>query len=224
MRHRWLPPLLAAAVTEALAYFLSLTWGFMALLLAFLITSLTAAANGAKSRSTEARVNAIVPVLGTHSARITTAQNAANGAQSTASTANTTANNAQGTANNAQATANGAIQSGSNATLSGLHVTGSETVDGGFTVNGASNFNALLDANNINCSGLTDTGSMTVNVNLTVHGGGNVLTNAGGALTLGTSGSGSPDGNTGSAWGTGERTYINGLWAAVAGLNNYING
>lgn len=189
MRRDWLPAFATAALAETLAYYLSLTWGFMALLLAFIVTSLMASGTAAKSRSTEARVNAILPVLGAHSTRITTAQNAANNAQSTANTANTTANNAQGAANNAQATANGAVQYGSDPTFSAMTVTGAATIQG----------------------------------NLNANGGGNVVKKAGGSLNLGTSGSGSPDGNSGSAWGSGERNYINGLWAAVAGINNYLN-
>jgi hypothetical protein len=47
---------------------------------------------------------------------------------------------------------------------------------------------------------------------------------AGGALSLAPSGSASPDGFSGPSWGAGERNFVNGLWAAVAGINNYLNG
>jgi hypothetical protein len=223
----WLRGAGAAVIIELVAYGLGISWGFAALVLAFAGMAIPMAA---KTRTTEQRVNAIMPVLATHAANITAAQTTANGAQTTATTANNAANNAQGAANtaqsaanNAQATANGAVQQGTDPTFSAMTVTGSVTVEGNLTVDGSTNLNAQLTANDIVCTALTDQGSMTIDGNLTVDGGGNVITHANGALTLSTSGSGNPDGNSGSSWGSGERNYINGLWAAVAGINNYLN-
>lgn len=58
-------------------------------------------------------------------------------------------------------------------------------------------------------------------------GGGNTaflasLAGPGPSQTLGLNSSGSPDGNSGTAWGTGERQYINGLWASVNGIINVL--
>lgn len=58
-------------------------------------------------------------------------------------------------------------------------------------------------------------------------GGGNTaflagLNGPGPSQSLGTNSSGSPDGNSGTAWGTGERNYINGLWASVNGIINVL--
>jgi len=210
----WLRGSAAAALIELVAWQLGLSWGFALLMIAFVGMAIPMAA---KTRTTEQRVNAIIPTLASHQAQIDTAQGTANGAQSTANTANNTANNAQGAANNAQAVANGAVQTGSAAQLGALTVTGSVTIDNNLTVQNS------LAASATTLGALTVTGSETVQGNLTVDGGGNVITHANGSLTLATSGSGSPDGNSGSAWGTGERNYINGLWAAVAGINNYLN-
>jgi hypothetical protein len=140
---RWPATLAVAALAESLAYFLSLTWGFMALLLAFAVVSTRMAATGAKAYTTEARINAILPVLGQHLTLISAAQSAANGAQSTANTANTSANNAQGTANNAQSTANEAI---------GL-------ADNGGTINGDLHVNGnFFSTGNVNCPQLYSSG------------------------------------------------------------------
>jgi hypothetical protein len=130
MRRAWAATLAAAALAETLAYFLSLTWGFMALLLAFVVVSTRMASTAAKAYSTEARVAAIMPVLATHAANITTAQNTANNAQGTANTANNTANNAQGTANAANSTANNALPSSGGTVNGGLNVTGGVTIGG----------------------------------------------------------------------------------------------
>jgi hypothetical protein len=126
----WAATIAAAALAEILAYFLSLTWGFMALLLAFVIVSIRMASNGAKAYATEARVNAILPVLGQHAAAISTAQTAANNAQGTANNANNTANNAQGTANAANNTANNALPASGGTISGGLNVTGGVTIGG----------------------------------------------------------------------------------------------
>jgi len=211
---RWLVVSVTAAVAEILAYGLSLAWGFMILLLAFIVTALMAIPSAAKIRTTEQRVNAIIPTLASHQAQINTAQGTANNAQSTANNANNAANNAQNTANNA-------VQNGTDPTFSALTVSGACTVQGNFNPNGGIPGNLSVGGNivsggNINSGGGSIYASGT-NIN-TIY-----IGHAHGSLSLGTSGSGSPDGNTGSAWGTGERTYINGLWAAVAGLNNYLN-
>jgi len=136
-RGAWLPTLAVAAAAEALAHFLSLTWGFAALILAFVFfairVSSAMASTAAKAYTTETRVNAILPVLATHAAGITTAQNTANGAQSTANTANAAANNAQGTANTANNTANNALPSGGGTISGNLTITGQIGVHGGGT-------------------------------------------------------------------------------------------
>lgn len=115
---RWVPTLAVAAIAETLAWFLGLTWGFAALILAFVIVSLRVSTNS-KAYSTEARVAAIQPVLAAHGAAITTAQNAANtantnagNAQNAANTANATANNAQGAVNNLTGGTTGAANNG----------------------------------------------------------------------------------------------------------------
>lgn len=101
------------ALTELMAHFLSLSWGLMTLLAAFAWVALSGAAVAAKARSTEARVNALIPSVGAAHAAAAAAQSTANtansnagNAQSTANTANSNASNAQGTANSAQGTAN----------------------------------------------------------------------------------------------------------------------
>ena len=52
-------------LTELAAHFLSLGWGIMILLAAFAWTALSGATVAAKARSTEDRVNALVPAVGT---------------------------------------------------------------------------------------------------------------------------------------------------------------
>jgi len=111
-------------LTELLAHFLSLGWGIMTLLAAFAWVALSGASTAAKARSTEDRVNALVPVVGTayqtantaHTVA-TNAQNSANTAQGTADTANNNANTAQGTADTANNNANTALSR-----VSGLNI------------------------------------------------------------------------------------------------------
>lgn len=116
MIRAWLATVAAAGLAEALAYFLSLAWGFAALIVAFVFVAIRVssamASTGAKAYATEARVNAILPVLGAHAAAISTAQSAANNAQSTANNANSTANNAQGAINTLNGGTTGAANNG----------------------------------------------------------------------------------------------------------------
>jgi hypothetical protein len=174
----WAAALAAAGIAETLAHFLSLTWGFGALVLAFVVVAVRAssvmAAASAKTATTEARVNGIIPVLASHQAQINTAQGIANSANTTANTANGAANNAQGTANNALSVANGAIQTGSAGVLGALTVTGSVTIDNNLTVQNQ------LAASATTLGSLTVFGSQTIDNNLTVQ---NTL--AASATTLG---------------------------------------
>lgn len=78
-----------AVLTEVLAHVLSLSWGFGMLVVAFVWVAGMLRIASVKAQTTEARVNALIPQVGT---------------------INTTANNAQSTANSAQSTAN-AVQS-----------------------------------------------------------------------------------------------------------------
>jgi hypothetical protein len=81
---RWMTTLATAGLAELAAHFLSLTWGFMVLLAAFVYVAVHVTAGVAtvasKAKSTEQRVNTLVPVVNT--------------AYTTANNANTTANNA----------------------------------------------------------------------------------------------------------------------------------
>ena len=97
-------------LTELLAHFLSLGWGIMTLLAAFAWVALSGASTAAKARSTEDRVNALVPVVGT--------------AYQTANTAHTVATNAQNSANTAQGTADTANNNANTALsrVSGLNI------------------------------------------------------------------------------------------------------
>lgn len=82
---KWAVTLGTALLAEAAGHFLSMSWGFMILVFAFIYTGIRMSAATAKSASTEARVNALVPALGS--------------ATNTANTANSTANSAQSLAN-----------------------------------------------------------------------------------------------------------------------------
>jgi hypothetical protein len=163
----WAATLAAAGIAETLAHFLSLTWGFGALVLAFVVVAIRCSSMMAvatsKTVTTEARVNGIIPVLASHQSQINTAQGTANSANSTANTANSAANNAQGTANNALSTANGAVQTGSAGVLGALTVTGSVTIDNNLTVQNT------LGANATQLGSLTVNGSQTILNNLTVQ-------------------------------------------------------
>lgn len=67
-----------AVLTEVLAHFLSLTWGFGMLVVAFIWVAGMLRATSVKAQSTEARVSALIP-------QVNTISNTANSAQSTAS-------------------------------------------------------------------------------------------------------------------------------------------
>src|ERR1700685_3399723 len=97
------------ALTEVTAHFLSLGWGLMTLLAAFAWVALSGATVAAKARSTEDRLNALIPAVGT--------------AYSTATAANTLAGNAL-------------PKSGGTVTGS-LTVNGNHTVGGPVTASGA---------------------------------------------------------------------------------------
>ncbi len=114
----WVKTVAAAGLAEAAAYFLSLSWAFMLLMLLFIVTALRAQAASAKAAGTEARLNALVPAVGT-------VKDTADTAQSTATTAQSTANSAQTTANNALPKSGG-------------------TVTGGLTVNATANCNQVI--------------------------------------------------------------------------------
>lgn len=119
------------ALTELMAHFLSLGWGLMTLLAAFAWVALTGASTAAKARSTEDRLTALVPVVGTAYTTAQTANSTANTAQSTATTAQSTASTAQSTANTASSTASNALSTANGCLpLSGGTITGALTVNG----------------------------------------------------------------------------------------------
>lgn len=66
-----------AVLTEVLAHFLSLTWGFGMLVVAFIWVAGMLRATSVKAQATEARVSALIP-------QVNTINNTANSAQSTA--------------------------------------------------------------------------------------------------------------------------------------------
>jgi hypothetical protein len=114
----------AIGLTELLAHFLSLGWGLMFLLAAFAWTALTGASTAAKARSTEDRVTALIPAVGT--------------AYSTAQTANTLAGNAlpkTGGTLSGSLTVNGNHQVNGNHTVTG-------NISGGTDVSASNNLNA----------------------------------------------------------------------------------
>ncbi len=114
----WLKTVAAAGLAEAAAYFLSLSWALMLLMLLFVVTALRAQAASAKAAGTEARLNSLVVATG--------------GVKDTADTAQSTATSAQSTANSAQTTANNALPKAGG------------TVTGGLQVNGTANTNQVL--------------------------------------------------------------------------------
>jgi hypothetical protein len=117
-------------LTELTAHFLSLGWGLVTLLAAFAWVALAGASTAAKARSTEDRLAAVIPVVGT---------------------AYATANTAQSTANTASSLAGNALPK-SGGTLSGsLTVNGNHQVNGNHTVTGnISGGTDISASNNLN--------------------------------------------------------------------------
>jgi hypothetical protein len=130
------------ALVELMAHFLSLGWGIMTLLAAFAWVALTGASTAAKARSTEDRLTALVPVVGTAYTTAATANATANTAHTTATAAQSAASTAQSTANSASSTASSALS-----TANGCLPLSGGTISGALTVNGdvKSHSNLLAD-------------------------------------------------------------------------------
>jgi hypothetical protein len=141
-------------LTELLAHFLSLGWGLMTLLAAFAWVALSGASTAAKARSTEDRLAAVIPVVGT--------------AISTANSASTLAGNAL--------PKSGGTVTGS-LTVSGSHTAGSLFVSGNATTNGSHQINGNATVNG-NISGGTDvSASNNLNAGNNLNGGAAVVGN-----------------------------------------------
>ena len=148
------------ALTEMTAHLLSVGWGMAVLLAAFAWVALTGASVAAKARSTEDRVNALVPAVGAVRVMAVNAQSAAS--------------TAQGTANSAQSTANNALPSSGGTITGTLNVNGDHHVGG--TLYGVSGTLTVGDSVQAN-SNLNVNGGGTVNGNFNAAGG---ITGAGG--------------------------------------------
>jgi len=105
---QWFKVTAAAGLAEVLAYYLSLQWGFMLLVLAFIVTGLQAVSAAAKAADTEKRVNLLVPQVGAVKDTADYASGRADSAYTSAANAQNSANSAQSTASSAQGTANSA--------------------------------------------------------------------------------------------------------------------
>lgn len=124
------------ALTEIMAHFLSLGWGIMTLLAAFAWVALSGASVAAKARSTEDRVNNLVPVIGAAS---TLAANAF------PKTGGTVSGSVTVTGSH---TVNGQVNSGT------LSVSGNATTGGNHTVHGS-----LSADSNVSASGTVNGGA-----------------------------------------------------------------
>jgi hypothetical protein len=123
-------------LTEIMAHFLSLGWGIMILLAAFAWTALSGATVAAKARSTEDRVNALVPVIGAASALASNAFPKTGGTVSGSVTVT------------GSHTVNGQVNAGT------LAVSGNATTSGNHTVHGS-----LSSDNNVTAGGVVNGGS-----------------------------------------------------------------
>jgi hypothetical protein len=126
------------ALTELAAHFLSLGWGLMVLLAAFAWVAMSGASVAAKARSTEDRVNNLIPVVG---AAATAAANAY------PKTGGTISGNVTVTGSH---TVNGQINSNT------LSVSGNATTSGNHTVHGS-----LISDNNVSAGGQVSGGSFS---------------------------------------------------------------
>jgi hypothetical protein len=129
------------ALTELAAHFLSLGWGMMTLLAAFAWVGLSGASVAAKARSTEDRVNGLIPVIGTASTL------AANAFPKTGGTVS------------------------GNVTVTGTHaVNGNMTVGGSHTVSGQINGSTVSLTGGMTDYGHTSHGNVSVDSNVAVGG------------------------------------------------------
>jgi hypothetical protein len=185
------------ALTELLAHFLSLGWGIMTLLAAFAWVALSGASTAAKARSTEDRVNALVPAVGT---AVTLAGNALPKTGGTVSGSLSVS----GTH-----TVSGTLTASSGIATASMHSTGNVQVDGSHTVNG-------------NISGGTDiSASNNLNAGNQLNGGSVVVTNAyvnGNQLHM-VQGAGGWPVASGTPWGNPMINALNNLWTAVHNSN-----
>lgn len=144
---RWMATVATAGLAELAAHFLSLTWGFMVLLAAFIVVAVrvTSMATAATSKSalTEQRVNGVVTQLGTTNSNVT---------------AVTT------TANNALPKTGGTVSGA-------LTVSGNHTVNGNFTANSGATVSGGLSSDTLSSSGSTTAfGALGVHGNSTLLG------------------------------------------------------
>jgi hypothetical protein len=172
------------ALTELAAHFLSLSWALMFLLAAFAWTALSGASVAAKARSTEDRVNNLVPVIGAAS---TLAANAfpRTGGTVSGSVTVTGAHTVNGQVNAGTLSVAGAATTGGNHTVHGsmnadsnvsaggqvsgsnfsggsIHVSGSGQADGNFTAGGQVS-GSSFSGNSIHVSGNAQAdGTLTV--------------------------------------------------------------
>jgi hypothetical protein len=210
------------ALTELAAHFLSLGWGLMFLLAAFAWTALSGASVAAKARSTEDRVNALVPVVGTAAAQ------AANAFPKTGGTVSGSVTVTGSHTVNGQVNANTLSVSG-NATTSGNHtVHGSlisdNSVSAGGSVSG-SNFSggSIHVSGNAQADGTIFSGSFSGG---SIHVSGNALADGSfGASNF----SGSYHGGQGGvstvsgAPGSYSSSYETSLASAINGIINRLN-
>ena len=149
---RWPAVLGTVAFTEVLAHFLSLGWGLMVLLAAFAWVALSGSTVAAKARSTEDRVNNLIPVVGAAAAQAAnafpktggtvsgsvtvTGSHTVNGQVNTntlsvAGNATTTGNHTvHGSLFSDNSVAAGGAVSGSNFSGGSIHVSGNAQADG----------------------------------------------------------------------------------------------
>jgi len=173
---RWLSTLSAAGLAETAAHLLSLGWGFMVLMAGFVFVAVHVTANvastHAKAVATEARVNALVPVIGT---------------------INTTANNAQTTANNALPISGGTI-TGSLNVNNNLAGSGGGTLEIPTSVHASNDgqFDGQMRSSSINVNG-SGSGA-TVGINGGLHASGSGQFDSGISASNYSSGQGAPGG------------------------------
>lgn len=216
------------ALTELAAHFLSLGWGLMVLLAAFAWVALSGASVAAKARSTEDRVNALVPVVGTAAAQAANAYPKTGGTISGNVTVNGSHSvNGQVNANTLSVSGNattsgnhtvhgslvsdnnvsaGGSVSGSNFSGGSIHVSGSAQADGNFTAGGQVNADHYTGSSmHVGGAIVADSSISAGNFSGSYHGGQGGVSSVGGAP------------------GTYSSSYETSLASAINGIINRLN-
>lgn len=147
---RWVTTLMTAGLAEFAAHWLSLGWGFMVLLAGFVFVAVHVSAGAAtavaKAAATEARVSALIPVVGS---------------------VNTAANNAVTTANNALPKSGGTVTGSLNVNGS-LAGSGGGTLEVPSSVHSGSSIQAdnQVLANSVNIGGSGSGATLAINGNV----------------------------------------------------------